>query len=108
LIVTGIITPFLVFCQTNLPALSIQNTRGICTLNINNHTGILIPRIWAHSTGRGERPLYKLPIEKRPSPDAFFLPADGQKKPGFPLQVLGFANANPVGFPLQSLAPHSG
>jgi hypothetical protein len=26
------------------------------------------------------------------------------KKPGFPLQVLGFANANPVGFPLQSLA----
>jgi hypothetical protein len=24
--------------------------------------------------------------------------------PGFPLQVLGFANANPVGFPLQSLA----
>jgi hypothetical protein len=28
------------------------------------------------------------------------------KKPGFPLQVLGFANANPVGFPLQSFAPH--
>jgi hypothetical protein len=26
------------------------------------------------------------------------------QKPGFPLQVLGFANANPVGFPLQSLA----
>jgi hypothetical protein len=26
------------------------------------------------------------------------------KKPGFPLQVLGFAQANPVGFPLQSLA----
>jgi hypothetical protein len=26
------------------------------------------------------------------------------KKPGFPLQVLGFADANPVGFPLQSLA----
>jgi hypothetical protein len=26
------------------------------------------------------------------------------KKPGFPLQVLGFAHANPVGFPLQSLA----
>jgi hypothetical protein len=25
-------------------------------------------------------------------------------EPGFPLQVLGFANANPVGFPLQSLA----
>jgi hypothetical protein len=24
--------------------------------------------------------------------------------PGFPLQVLGFANANPAGFPLQSLA----
>jgi hypothetical protein len=24
------------------------------------------------------------------------------QKPGFPLQVLGFANANPVGFPLQS------
>jgi hypothetical protein len=24
------------------------------------------------------------------------------KKPGFPLQVLGFAHANPVGFPLQS------
>jgi hypothetical protein len=24
------------------------------------------------------------------------------KKPGFPLQVLGFADANPVGFPLQS------
>jgi hypothetical protein len=30
------------------------------------------------------------------------------KKPGFPLQVLGFAHANPVGFPLQSLAPRSG
>jgi hypothetical protein len=27
-----------------------------------------------------------------------------RKKPGFPLQVLGFAHANPVGFPLQSLA----
>jgi hypothetical protein len=26
------------------------------------------------------------------------------RKPGFPLQVLGFANANPAGFPLQSLA----
>jgi hypothetical protein len=25
-----------------------------------------------------------------------------RKKPGFPLQVLGFAHANPVGFPLQS------
>ncbi|MDR1626042.1 MAG: hypothetical protein LBT33_05825 [Spirochaetia bacterium] len=25
-------------------------------------------------------------------------------QPGFPLQVLGFAAANPVGFPLQSLA----
>jgi hypothetical protein len=28
--------------------------------------------------------------------------------PGFPLQVLGFAHANPAGFPLQSLAPPSG
>jgi hypothetical protein len=27
-----------------------------------------------------------------------------REKPGFPLQVLGFAAANPVGFPLQSLA----
>jgi hypothetical protein len=27
-----------------------------------------------------------------------------RQKPGFPLQVLGFAHANPVGFPLQSLA----
>jgi hypothetical protein len=27
-----------------------------------------------------------------------------RQKPGFPLQVLGFADANPVGFPLQSLA----
>jgi hypothetical protein len=27
-----------------------------------------------------------------------------RKKPGFPLQVLGFAYANPAGFPLQSLA----
>jgi hypothetical protein len=36
---------------------------------------------------------------------AFFLAGSArQKKPGFPLQVLGFANANPVGFPLQSLA----
>jgi hypothetical protein len=35
---------------------------------------------------------------------AFFLSKDGQKKPGFPLQVLGSANALPVGFPLQSLA----
>jgi hypothetical protein len=37
-------------------------------------------------------------------PGAFFLSEDGPKKPGFPLQVLGFAAANPVGFPLQSLA----
>jgi hypothetical protein len=29
------------------------------------------------------------------------------KKPGFPLQVLGFAHANPAGFPLQSLARHT-
>jgi hypothetical protein len=29
------------------------------------------------------------------------------KKPGFPLQVLGFAYANPAGFPLQSLAPRN-
>ncbi|MDR1316360.1 MAG: hypothetical protein LBK13_05755, partial [Spirochaetales bacterium] len=27
-----------------------------------------------------------------------------RQKPGFSLQVLGFANANPAGFPLQSLA----
>jgi hypothetical protein len=27
-----------------------------------------------------------------------------RQKPGFPLQVPGFANANPAGFPLQSLA----
>jgi hypothetical protein len=27
-----------------------------------------------------------------------------RKKPGFPLQVLGSADALPVGFPLQSLA----
>jgi hypothetical protein len=31
-----------------------------------------------------------------------------RKKPGFPLQVLGFAHTNPAGFPLQSLAPPSG
>jgi hypothetical protein len=31
-----------------------------------------------------------------------------RKKPGFPLQVLGFAYANPVGFPLQSLARPTG
>jgi hypothetical protein len=35
---------------------------------------------------------------------AFFCPQGRAKKPGFPLQVLGFATANPVGFPLQSLA----
>jgi hypothetical protein len=35
---------------------------------------------------------------------AFFCPLARAKKPGFPLQVLGFANANPAGFPLQSLA----
>jgi hypothetical protein len=29
-----------------------------------------------------------------------------RQKPGFPLQVLGSAYALPVGFPLQSLAPH--
>jgi hypothetical protein len=29
-----------------------------------------------------------------------------RRKSGFPLQFLGFAYANPVGFPLQSLAPH--
>jgi hypothetical protein len=38
----------------------------------------------------------------------FFLHALGAPPPaagsGFPLQVLGFAHANPVGFPLQSLA----
>jgi hypothetical protein len=34
---------------------------------------------------------------------AHFCVPDTQK-PGFPLQVLGFAYANPVGFPLQSLA----
>jgi hypothetical protein len=34
----------------------------------------------------------------------FFARSLRAKKPGFPLQVLGFANANPVGFPLQSLA----
>jgi hypothetical protein len=39
-----------------------------------------------------------------------FLPLKTQnrKKPGFPLQFLGFAYANPAGFPLQSLAPRSG
>jgi hypothetical protein len=31
-----------------------------------------------------------------------FCGAQRRKKPGFPLQVLGFAYANPVGFPLQS------
>jgi hypothetical protein len=35
---------------------------------------------------------------------ARFFARSRAKKPGFPLQVLGFANANPVGFPLQSLA----
>jgi hypothetical protein len=35
---------------------------------------------------------------------AFFCPQSRAKKPGFPLQVLGSANALPVGFPLQSLA----
>jgi hypothetical protein len=30
--------------------------------------------------------------------------AQSAKKPGYPLQVLGFAHANPVGFPLLSLA----
>jgi hypothetical protein len=34
----------------------------------------------------------------------FFARSRRAKKPGFPLQVLGFAYANPVGFPLQSLA----
>jgi hypothetical protein len=31
-----------------------------------------------------------------------FFAAKRRKKPGFPLQFLGFAYANPVGFPLQS------
>jgi hypothetical protein len=35
---------------------------------------------------------------------AFLCPQGRAKKTGFPLQVLGFAYANPVGFPLQSLA----
>jgi hypothetical protein len=35
---------------------------------------------------------------------AFFCPQSRAKKPGFPLQVLGSADALPVGFPLQSLA----
>jgi hypothetical protein len=35
-----------------------------------------------------------------------FVPGGRAKKPGFPLQVLGFACAKPAGFPLQSLAPH--
>jgi hypothetical protein len=33
---------------------------------------------------------------------AFFCPQGRAKKPGFPLQVLGSADALPVGFPLQS------
>jgi hypothetical protein len=33
---------------------------------------------------------------------AHFFARSRAKKPGFPLQVLGFAHANPVGFPLQS------
>jgi hypothetical protein len=39
-------------------------------------------------------------------PGAFFSrrPRSPAKKPGFPLQFRGFAYANPVGFPLQSLA----
>jgi hypothetical protein len=57
--------------------------------------------------GRLERPLQSIPIGKRPSSGAFFWARFARpKKPGFPLQVLGFAYANPVGFPLQSLAPH--
>jgi hypothetical protein len=31
----------------------------------------------------------------------FFARHERAKKPGFPLQVLGFAYANPVGFPFQ-------
>jgi hypothetical protein len=34
----------------------------------------------------------------------FFARLERAKKPGYPLQVLGFANANPAGFPLLSLA----
>jgi hypothetical protein len=34
----------------------------------------------------------------------FFARLARAKKPGCSLQVLGFAYANPVGFPLQSLA----
>jgi hypothetical protein len=35
---------------------------------------------------------------------ARFFARSRAKKPGFPLQVLGSADALPVGFPLQSLA----
>jgi hypothetical protein len=35
-----------------------------------------------------------------------FAPDCVQRESGYPLQVLGFADANPVGFSLLSLAPH--
>jgi hypothetical protein len=48
-------------------------------------------------------PLLHIIAKKRSAIWAHFL-RHSRKKPGFPLQVLGFAYANPVGFPLQSLA----
>jgi hypothetical protein len=43
-------------------------------------------------------------IPQRKNLGAFLGRPEAAQKPGFPLQVLGFAYANPVGFPLQSLA----
>jgi hypothetical protein len=74
------------------------------------HAQEFLSVFWAHSTGRGKRPLYKLPIGKRPSPGAFFLPADGQKKPGFPGLRYRYGPSAPrwgCFASLQSLAPRS-
>jgi hypothetical protein len=53
--------------------------------------------------GARERPLQSNTYRKATVFGRIF--GASRQKPGFPLQVLGFANANPAGFPLQSLAP---
>jgi hypothetical protein len=69
--------------------------------DFTSNTGERLKKVYVVYKGRR--------ADKRPSSGAFFLAGNArQKKPGFPLQVLGFAHANPVDFPLQSLAPPSG
>jgi hypothetical protein len=67
----------------------------------------LLISIYITKNKKREAAANRINAERIFSPHDFgriFWGASRPKKPGFPLQVLGFANANPAGFPLQSLA----